>query len=63
MFCVHVFVDGDINSTPVMNNIPRIGDTIRISNDKYCKVTEVIWCFDEKNDIGQRVNLRLESEE
>lgn len=43
-----------------MPHLPRIGDTVRLSGERYAKVTEVVWCLDEESNEGQRVNLRLE---
>jgi hypothetical protein len=45
-----------------MEHLPRLGDTVRFAGDNYAKVTEVIWCLDERAVDGQRVNLRIESE-
>jgi len=44
-----------------MEHLPRTGDTMRFSEGRYAKVTEVIWCMDEISEEGQRVNLRIES--
>jgi hypothetical protein len=62
---VHVFLDGNQVGRRRMLQCPRHGDTVRLGgadNEKYAKVTEVIWCLDEESPMGQRVNLRLESE-
>lgn len=61
MFKVHGYLDGKMVINWRMEHLPRNGDTIRFVG-KYAKVTEVIWCMDEKSDEGQRVNLRMEAE-
>lgn len=57
---VHAF----LNDRKVMNaclpHLPRLGDTVRLYDSTYTKVTEVIWCMDEDFVEGMRVNLRLE---
>lgn len=45
-----------------MEHLPRIGDTMRFSGDRYGKVTEVVWCMDEPNTEFQRVNIRIDTE-
>ena len=63
MFKVHGYLDNDKKIIHQrMEHLPRVGDTMRFAGDKYCKVTEVIWCMDEQTNEGQRVNLRIESE-
>jgi hypothetical protein len=59
---VHGFVDNKMIFNVAMEHLPRNGDTIRIKESSYAKITEVVWCFDEDNTGGQRVNLRMESE-
>ena len=61
MYKAHGFVDGEISLNRRIEHLPRLGDTIRLSEDSYGKVTEVIWCFDEDSDEGQRVNLRIKT--
>ena len=62
MFKVHGYLDGKKVIDWRMERIPRIGDTMRFHGDKYGKVTEVVWCMDEPNHEGQRVNIRIEGE-
>lgn len=37
--------------------VPRAGDEIRMSGERYLKVTRVIWIFDEPDSPQQRVNI------
>jgi len=59
---VHGYLDNKRVIDWRMDHIPRVGDTVRFSGDRYSKVTEVIWCMDEDHAEGQRVNIRMESE-
>lgn len=43
-----------------MPHLPRMGETVRISDEQYATVTEVVWCLDEDTSEGQRVNIRLQ---
>lgn len=43
-----------------MEHIPRIGDTVRLDENQYAKVTEVIWCLDEVANEETRVNIRMD---
>lgn len=65
MYKVHGFLDDKMIIRHRMDHLPRVGDTMRFSGERYGKVTEVVWCMDEKDDTpvfeGQRVNLRIES--
>lgn len=40
-------------------HVPRVGDTVRLSGDRYFTVTEVVWCLDEDDSGGMRANIRL----
>lgn len=62
MFYVHGFLDNTQVICECMDHCPRVGDTMRFAGERYGKVTEVIWCWDEPSRLGQRVNLRIESE-
>ena len=61
MFKVHGYFDGKKVINWRMAHIPRVGDTMRFSGNRYGAVTEVIWCMDEPEAEGQRVNIRIES--
>lgn len=61
MFNIHCYLDGKRTGGFLYQGVPRVGDTIRFSGERYGEVTEVIWCADEPATDGQRVNLRLES--
>jgi len=65
MFKVHGFLDDKMVIKWRMVHIPRVGDTVRFSDEKYGIVKEVVWCMDEpeyKSQEIQRVNIRIESE-
>lgn len=62
MYKVHGYLDGKRVINWRMEHLPRTGDTVRFSGEKYAKVTEVIWCMDEDGKEGQRVNVRMETE-
>lgn len=40
--------------------VPRVGDEIRLAEDKYYKVTLVVWVYDEPDRPYQRVNIGVE---
>lgn len=61
MFKIHCYLDGKRVGGFLYQGVPRVGDTIRFSGDRYGQVTEVIWCADENMSEGQRVNLRIET--
>jgi hypothetical protein len=62
MYKVHGFLDDKKIIHQRMEHLPRCGDTMRFSGERYGKVTEVIWAMDEDDCIeGQRINLRIES--
>ena len=63
MYKVHAYLDGKKVIDWRMQHLPRTGDTMRFSEDKYGTVKEVVWCMDEDDKEGQRVNLRIESVE
>lgn len=65
MYKVHGFLDDKKILHQQMSHLPRVGETMRFSGDRYGKVTEVVWCMDEQDDTttfeGQRINLRIKS--
>lgn len=59
---VHGFLDNKKVINRRMDHIPRMGETVRLSDVQLAVVTEVIWCMDEDaNPDWQRINLRMES--
>lgn len=62
MYKVHGYLDNKRVIYWRMEHLPRVGDTMRLTEERYGKVTEVIWCMDEPSIEGQRVNLRIVSE-
>lgn len=67
MFKIHGFLGNKKIFDRSVNHLPRLNETIRLDEKTFCKVTEVIWCYDEDLESpemipiwGQRVNLRLE---
>lgn len=61
MYKVHGFLDGKQVVDLAMHGVPRVGDTVRLAGDKYVKVTGVVWCLDENNIEGDRVNIGLKA--
>lgn len=41
---------------PLLNQVPRKGDEIRLSGERYFEVTIVVWALDEQGPY-QRVNI------
>ena len=55
----HVFIGTKMVARPILYFVPRKGETLRLTTELFVKVTEVIWCLDEQDNVmGQRVNLR-----
>lgn len=61
MFKVHGYLDNKLVMNCSTPHIPSVGDTVRFNATSYGTVTEVIWCLDEPDGYGQRVNLRIVS--
>ena len=61
MYKVHGYLDGKRVINWRMQHLPRLGDEMRFSEGKYGTVKQVVWCMDEDDDEGQRVNLRIVS--
>ncbi len=41
-----------------MQHAPRVGDEIRLQEDKYVRVKVVVWCVDEEDPLRRdRVNI------
>lgn len=62
MYKVHGYIGNKLIINYTMVHLPRKGDTLRLSEDRFATVTEVIWCLDEKSPSWQRVNLRIKVE-
>lgn len=59
MLYAHIFHDDKLISRKPFQASPHIGDTLRLRPDIFYEVTEVIWCLDEKPELGaQRINIR-----
>lgn len=59
MYKVHAYLGDRMVANRRFQHLPRKGDTVRLDGEQCVIVTEVVWCFDEESDEGQRVNLRL----
>jgi len=57
-----IFLDGKLYAYRRMSVCPQAGDIIRFDESKYGKVNEVVWCLDEPDAEGQRVNIGAVSE-
>ena len=57
---VHAYLADKRVMNTLLVHLPRCGDTVRLNESTYCKVTEVIWCMDESAVEGVRINLRME---
>ena len=53
-----IFVAGNYFRTVNMAQCPAVSDTLRLDDERYAIVTEVIWCIDESDLNCQRVNIR-----
>lgn len=42
-----------------LNALPRVGDELRASDKKFYTVVRLVWCLDESDEFGQRVNIEL----
>lgn len=61
MFLVHIFFNEEPLFKRTLNHLPNVGDTVRFAGEKYGKVTEVCWVFDEEVFAGdQRINMGVE---
>lgn len=40
--------------------VPSVGDEIRLADDKIYEVIKIVWCLDEYNPVGLRVNVGVE---
>lgn len=59
MFNIHAYLDNKLVLNRQIPHIPNVGDTMRLSDTIYAKVTELIWCMDEDDKFGVRVNIRM----
>jgi len=42
-----------------IDHVPMVGDEIRLSGERYYKVTQRVWVYDEEDCPFQRVNIGL----
>ena len=59
MFKIHAYLDNNLVLNRQIPHIPNVGDTMRLSDTIYAKVTELIWCMDEDDKFGVRINIRM----
>lgn len=46
-----------LHSRVTIEQVPRVGDELRLGEHSYYKVVAVVWVFDEPNSPYQRVNI------
>lgn len=44
----------------VLSGLPRVGDELRANSKTFYRVKRLVWCLDEENVEGQRVNIEIE---
>lgn len=57
--CIH-FIEtdsGEMVNRAYLQFVPRKGDELRLAEDKYFVVEQVVWVYDELKSFGQRVNI------
>ena len=61
MFKIHGFFNNELVLNRYIQHLPREGDTLRLDDVTYRRVTEVVWCLDESTVLSEpvRINLRL----
>ncbi len=42
-----------------MDALPNVGDELRASPKSFYTVVSIVWCLDEKDEFGQRVNIGI----
>ena len=59
MIYAHIIrkTDGKMITKVRMNHAPRVGDEIRVRDDLYMRVEQVVWCLDEEHGNCDRVNI------
>jgi hypothetical protein len=58
-YWLHVFHNGKLIRYLSSNDVPPVGDEIRLDKESFYKVERAVWCFDEPDQNGQRVNLQV----
>lgn len=57
MIRVHFIVEGGEKfAVRLLDQIPRVGDELRFTRDRFFTVTRVVWCYDEDTP---RVNIGM----
>lgn len=52
------FIENDAHISKVFtSHVPRVGDEIRLSKDKFFRVIRVVWVYDEPEFPFERVNV------
>ena len=57
---IHFFVNGKRWAVRFLCRIPKIGDKVRFSGDKYFTVKMLVWPMDEEECLHERCNIVLE---
>ena len=58
-YWIHVFCNGVRIRYLSSNDVPPVGDQLRLAPEKFFKVVRAVWCFDESDQNGQRVNIEV----
>lgn len=53
----HIIVRNQLYRITHHNYVPRVGDEIRLDRDEFYLVERIVWCCDESDELGERVNV------
>ena len=57
---IHFLQGRKLITKKLTSYVPRVGDEIRLSKERFYKVTYAVWAYDEDESSFERVNLEIE---
>lgn len=59
IFAHFIEEEGGLFARRLVTTVPRVGDELRFTGDRYFKVTLVVWVYDEPDCSYERVNVGM----
>ena len=56
---IHFILENKIRMKVSANFVPRLGEEVRMSDNEFYEVGQVVWAMDEPDALYERVNIGL----
>jgi hypothetical protein len=56
---IHFILKNKLHAQKIVYHIPRVGDEIRLLDERFYTVKKIVWVYDEPDHVHSRVNIEI----